>query len=244
MSPTVFADLRCLQDPLYQGRGIGQHVASILRSRVESGCATWTVVGLVDDSLGELARDFVALVDEVTPALNASISRSGAIFLDCSPMTHDPRFTLPFIANANFLKAAIVYDFIPMDRPGYLPTQAARIDYLAKLARLRSFSFYLPISHYSSDRLFDLLGVSRRDIAVTGASVRSSLYRIRDRRRFMPSPYERPNPYFFSLGGGDRRKNTEAAVEAVRRFNETQPENIVLKLSVTTTTATSPNCST
>jgi glycosyltransferase involved in cell wall biosynthesis len=230
MSPVVYADLRCLQDPRFQRRGIGHHVVSILRSRSENGNPAWPVVGLIDDSLGDLPTEYVALVDEITLSSNAAISQTGAIFLDCSPMTHDPWFTLRFTSSAGFLKAAIIYDFIPFDWPGYLPTQAARTEYLVKLARLRSFNFYLPISNYSAGRLSEILGISQREVSVTGASVRNSLYRAHDRSQSAPSPYDRHAPYFFSLGGADRRKNTEVAVVAVRRLNETHAKNILLKV--------------
>jgi glycosyltransferase involved in cell wall biosynthesis len=229
MARSVYVDLRCLQDPAFQGRGIGRHVASLLRTRAEN--VAWTVIGLVDESLGPLPAEYAALVDEIALPSNASVSDSRAIYIDCSPMTHDPRFSLRFTSNASFLKAAIVYDFIPFGRPGYLVTQAARTEYLLKLARLRNFNFYLAISSYSAGRLSEILGISRREICVTGAAVRNSLLKPRTSRQSPSSPYDRPDPYFFSMGGGDRRKNTEAAVSAVRRLNETQPKKIRLKVA-------------
>jgi glycosyltransferase involved in cell wall biosynthesis len=230
MPPVVYADLRCLQDPAFQRRGIGQHVASLLRSRSENG-SPWPVIGLVEASLGNLPTEYASLVDEITLSSDATISQRRAIYVDCSPMTHDPRFSLRFTSNASLLKAAIIYDFIPFDRPGYLPTQSARTEYLLKLARLRTFNFYLPISNYSAGRLSEILGISRSEVCVTGAAVRNSLLRAQNRRQSTPSPYDRPDAYFFSLGGGDRRKNTEAAVWAVRRLNETQPKQFLLKVA-------------
>jgi len=231
MPPVVYADLRCWQDPAFQRRGIGQHVASILRSRAESGNSSWTVIGLVDESLGPLPPEYATLVDEITLSSDASMSRGRAIYVDCSPMTHNSKFNLQLSSNAGFLKTAIIYDFIPFDRPGYLPTQGARTEYLLKLARLRSFNFYLPISNYSAGRLSEILGVSRREICVTGAAVRNSLLPAQSSSHPAPSPYDGPDPYFFSMGGGDRRKNTEAAVCAVRKLNETQARKIRLKVA-------------
>jgi glycosyltransferase involved in cell wall biosynthesis len=227
----VYADLRCLQDPRFQQRGIGHHVASLLRSRAGSGHSAWTVVGLIEESLGDLPSEYAGLVDEIALSSNASIQQRKAIYLDCSPMTHDPRFSLRFTSNASLLKAAIIYDFIPFDWPGYLPTQAVRTEYLLKLARLRNFDFYLPISNYSAGRLSEIIGISRHDVCVTGAGVRNSLLRAHNRRQCAQSPYDRLDPYFFSLGGGDRRKNLEAAVFAVRRLNETRPDKIRLKVA-------------
>ncbi len=228
MARAVYADLRCLQDPEYQGRGIGQHVASLLRTR--GGEVAWNVIGLIDESLGSVPPEYAALVDEITVPSRVSDSERRAIYLDCSPMTHRPRFSLPFTSDTRFVKAAIVYDFIPFDRPGYFASQTARTEYLLKLARLRNFNFYFPISNYSAGRLSEILGISRREICVTGAAVRDSLLRAQIRNQSAPSPYDRPDPYFFSLGGGDRRKNTEVAVSAVRKLNETQPKRILLKV--------------
>lgn len=230
MARVVYADLRCLQDPAFQRRGIGQHVASLLRARIENAKFAWTVIGLIDESLGPLPSEYAALVDEITLPSNASISGNRAIYIDCSPMTHDPRFSLRFTSDASFVRAAIVYDFIPFDRPGYLATQAGRTEYLLRLARLRNFNFYLPISNYSAGRLSEILGISRREICVTGAPVRNSLLMAQTGRQSASSPYHRPDPYFFALGGGDRRKNIEAAVMAVGRLNETRPNKIRLKL--------------
>ncbi len=35
-TPVIYADLRCLQDPNYRVRGIGHHVAALLRTREQS----------------------------------------------------------------------------------------------------------------------------------------------------------------------------------------------------------------
>jgi glycosyltransferase involved in cell wall biosynthesis len=226
----VYADLRCLQEPCFERRGIGNHVASLLRSRRESGNSAWTVIGLVDEALADLPPEYAALVDGITQPANAPIPQTRAIYLDCSPMTQDPRFSLSLTSNGGILKAAIVYDFIPFDRPGYLPTQASRTGYLLKLARLRNFNFYLPISKYTSGRLSEILGISESEVCVTGVAVRNSLLRACNRGQLAPSAYDRPDPYFFSLGGGDRRKNIEAAILAVRKLNETQAKQIRLKV--------------
>ncbi|MBZ5723451.1 MAG: glycosyltransferase [Acidobacteriia bacterium] len=230
MEPVIYGDLRCLQDPAYALRGIGHHTAAVLRGRGRSRCASWKLVGLVDDNLDALPAEFAALANDVSPSRNPSIPRSGAIFLDFSPMTHDPRFSLRFAANPDFLKAAVIYDFIPFDWPGYLPHVASRIDYLSKIARLRSFDLYLPISRYSAGRLAAILSISPSRIAVTGASVRSRLYDLAQVRRAAPPPPQNEHPYFFSLGGDDRRKNTETAVAAVRRLNDMHSRLIPLKV--------------
>ncbi len=230
MEPVIYADLRCLQDPVYARRGIGHHTAAVLGGRGRGRCASWKLVGLVDETLGALPAEHRALVDDVSRSRNPSIPRAGAVFLDFSPMTHDPRFGIRFAAHPGFLKAAVIYDFIPFDWPGYLPHVASRIDYLSKLARLRNFDLYLPISRYSAGRLSAILDLSHARIVVTGASLRSRLYDLAERRRAAPPPPRNAAPYFFSLGGDDRRKNTETAVAAVRRLNRRHARRIPLQV--------------
>ncbi len=145
-------------------------------------------------------------------------------------MTHDTRFSVPLHDRPGILRTAVVYDFIPLDWPGYLPTVASRMAYVAKLARLRDFDLLFPISEYSASRLSQLTGVSRNRIHVTGASVRHSLYEVRDRLASASSAYDRNEPYFVTLGGDDRRKNTEVAVKAVERLNRLHSRRIPLKV--------------
>ncbi len=145
-------------------------------------------------------------------------------------MTHDGRFSLRFQSHPAFFRAAVVYDFIPLEWPGYLPTVASRIDYLAKMARLRKFDLFLPISEYTAWRLSELLGVSRDRIHVTGASVRRSLYELQNRIATVGSPYETKEPYFLIVVAGDSRKNPEVAVKAIRNLNLVYSRRIALKV--------------
>jgi len=145
-------------------------------------------------------------------------------------MTHDTRFSVRFQSNPAFLRAAVVYDFIPLEWPGYLPGVVSRVDYLAKMARLRSFDCFLPISEYTAWRLSELLGVSRSRIHVTGASVRRSLYELRNRLELGPSPYNGKKPYFLIVVAGDARKNPEVPVKAVRHLNLVHSRPVSLKV--------------
>ena len=176
-------------------------------------------MGLVDDSLGSLPAEYSALVDCTSRAFNPPVSRAGAVFIDASPMTHDPRLTIRFTSDNRFFNAAAIYDFIPLDWPGYLQTPADRLGYYAQLARLRCFDLYCPISEYTAWRLAEVLGISRELIVVTGAAVRSRLYEIRQQVAARPAVRNEGLPYFITVGGGDRRKNTEVAVAAVRELN-------------------------
>ena len=229
MAPVIYADLRCLQDPLYRFRGVGHHVAGVLRQRSTSECARWKLVGLVDEALPPLPGEYAGLADEISRSTNPPVPRSGAVFIDGSPMTHDPHFNVRFTSDRKFLNAAVIYDFIQLDWPGYLPTAAQRIEFLSRVARLRSFDVFFPISEYSGWRLSEIAGIAPGAIRVTGAAVRSRIYEIR--RQMPPQPPRRGAvPYFLTVGGGDRRKNTEVAVAAVRRLNGGGGHNVALQV--------------
>ncbi len=230
MQPVIYADLRSLQDICYQRRGIGYHTAALLRARNGSSLNNWKLIGLVDSDFPDLPCDLVNLVDEISPCLNPCLNGAPAIFIDGSPMTHDTRFSLRFQNHPAVLKAAVLYDFIPLDWPGYLPTLAQRIEYSAKVARLCKFDLFFPISGYTAWRLAELTGVSGNRVKVTGASVRQSLYDARTQIVDSKSPYEQEEPYFVTLGGDDRRKNTDVAVKAVQHLNLLYGRRIPLKV--------------
>lgn len=217
-SPSIYVDARCLQDPQYQFRGVGHHVSSLLRNRVQTAAKSFRFVALADPDLPPMPDEYAQLFDEVGFCLNPSLPSRGSIFINPSPMTHDPRFGLRFIHHRNLLSAAIVHDFIPFDWPGYLPEVSNRIDYLSKLANLKSLTIFLPNSKYTARRLIEMLGVNPEDVRVTGCSIRSAFFEYA-RASNIATPSEISSPYFLTVGGGDRRKNTETAVRAVRNLN-------------------------
>lgn len=230
MDAIIYADLRCLQDYNYRIRGIGHHVSALLRTRRKSAFSNCKLIGLTDPEAPELPSEYASSVDEVSSSVNPILNSSTAIFIDGTPMTHDPRFSLRFLAHPAFLSAAVIYDFIPLDWPGYLPSVVSRIDYVAKLARLRKFKLFLPISEYTAWRLSDLLGITRNRIHVTGASVRRSLYELRSTVGSGVSPYDVAEPYFVIVIAADPRKNPQVAVKAVRRLNLLYSRRIRLKV--------------
>ena len=229
-SPTIYVDARCLQDPQYQFRGIGHHVASLLRNRLKTAARDCCLVALTDGDLPAMPETYCTLFDEVSHCLNPSLKRIGNIFVQGSPMTHDPRFSLRFVHHPNLLTASIVYDFIPLDWPGYLTQTSHRIDYLSKLTRLKSSGLFLPISRYSARRLIELTGVGEADILVTGASIRSSLFELARTLQGAGPSARNDTPYFLTIGGGDPRKNTETAVRAVRGLNMGSSKPVQLRI--------------
>jgi hypothetical protein len=93
MQPVIYADMRCLQDPNYRVRGIGHHVAALLKTRRDSAFADWKAIGLVDPASPKLPDEYASLVDEVTASVNPCYDGSPAVFIDGTPMTHDLRFS-------------------------------------------------------------------------------------------------------------------------------------------------------
>jgi glycosyltransferase involved in cell wall biosynthesis len=213
--PTIYVDVRCLQDPSYQYRGVGLHVSSVIRARANTPAASWPLVALSDATLPPVPDSYRQLFDSISPCLNYSFPRTGSVFLNASPMTHHPQFVLRFVPHPRLLTASIVYDFIPLDWPGYLPDIASRNGYHSKLVRLGTSDVFLPISNYSASRLIEILKVDPKTVQVTGAPVRMSLCDAACRFQS-----QRPTQaYFLTVGGGDPRKNVETAVRAVGQLN-------------------------
>lgn len=230
MKAALYVDLRALQDPDYRVRGIGRHVTALLRSRKRSHLSDCKTIGLIDPRSPKLVPETMSLVDEVTGSVNPCCDGVSSVFIDGTPMTHDPRFALRFENHPAFLRAAVVYDFIPIEWPTnfYLPTVAHRIEYVAKMARLKKFDLFFPISQYTAGRLSELLGVSGDRVRVTGASVRNCFYQFRDRS--VSSRDKKEQPYFLIVIAPDVRKNPEVAVKAVCHLNLVYGRRIPLKV--------------
>jgi glycosyltransferase involved in cell wall biosynthesis len=216
MNKTIYVDARCLQDPKYRVRGIGQHLAALLRTRPASTFSSWKTVAVADPLAPELRQPDIASFDEITYSANPTLGNARAVFIDGTPMTHDSHFDLRFMGNQGCMTASVVHDFIPLDWPGYLPTISSRITYIAKMARLRNFDVFFPNSDYTAWRLSEVLGIPRSRMHVTGASVRQQLYRLTTKRR---NRNTRSGRYFVIVVAEDARKNPNVVVEAIRRLN-------------------------
>lgn len=203
----IVVDGRCLQDPNYATRGIGQHVRVLLRSRQRHGGSGLLLTAVLDRDLPPLDREDSGLFDE---RRTTAYLRGGeaCAFLSPSPMTHSPLPMARLLMRPDVRCAAIVYDFIPHDEPQrYLASETARLGYATCLAWLRRFDHFMPISRYTSQRLQDLLDVQAQRCTVTGVSVRESL---------LPNGTgdQPPGDYVLVVGGGDPRKNPEVAISA------------------------------
>lgn len=226
--PVLYVDARCLQDPAFQFRGVGVVVASVLQCRAASKAAGFQTVGLLDDRMLELPPALRELFDETSYCLNMGHCPAGGIFLNSSPMTHDPGKTIAFTNRRDLLSVSIIYDFIQLDWPGYFPNLSDRIDFAAKLARLKNCKLFTPISEYSAQRLRELIRPPDDCIQVIGAPVRTSL--VEAASRIPARNGSQKPPYFLTVGGGDRRKNSEVAVAAIRKVRGILDADVRLKL--------------
>jgi glycosyltransferase involved in cell wall biosynthesis len=119
---------------------------------------------------------------------------------------------LPLIARPDVLTASLVYDFIPLDWPGYLNTVSSRIRYFSRLARLRRSDLFFPLSQYTARRLQELLAAPAEAAHVTGVAVRPAL--LRAARGVERSSCRSGRPYFLVAAADDPRKNPEAPIRA------------------------------
>ena len=230
---TIFADVRCLQDERYRFRGIGRHAASLLRCRHLSKAHKFRVIGLVDPCMPALPNEFQDLCDGVSASWNPSLSAKGDVFLSFSPMTHDSRSLLRMLGQSRLLTAAVVYDFIPLDWPGYLNSIADRIRYVSHLATLKRFDLLLPISNYSGTRACELVGIDASRMQVTGVAIRDSFLGCASRAQTRAPEEQQPRdrrPYFLIIGGDDPKRNLNTAVRAVSRLNLTMSQPVSLRI--------------
>lgn len=213
----VYVDLRCLQDPHYSFRGIGLHTASVLRHARTFLPERTELVGLLDDALPPLPDVYRDLTDRIGRARSVGAGCGPALFLQPSPMTHDPAVMGGLVNDRRVVSAALVYDFIPLDfADAYLRTPSERRGYLANLYWLKRHHLFCPISDYSARRLREIVGVPAAAVAVTGASVREAFSRF-DAAQMSQTPHRSrfaAGDYFLMVGGNDERKNTRAALLA------------------------------
>ncbi len=197
MCPRLIIDMRCLQDPNYTERGIGNHARCIIRH------APAPFIGLFDPKLPPMAPEFAALAAVLSPHAYLPDVAPGAVFLNPSPMSPDQHFNVRLLHSPGLTKAACVHDFIPYDRQEtYLTQPVNRLDYFAAMAWLRRYDIFLPNSETTGERLRELYGQVRAHI--TGVALPPWIEGIRP---------EAPR-HILMVGGDDARKNPEVLARA------------------------------
>jgi glycosyltransferase involved in cell wall biosynthesis len=224
----LIIDARCLQDPAFARRGIGSHAAGLIaggraRADIRTACR---FVALTDPALPALTEDFHALFDDVRVVAYRHASAQ-TIFLQPSPMTHDPLWVARLLADPNVPSIALVYDFIPHEFPQrYLTNSVTRVRYYASLASLRLYDGLLAISEATRLQLESWVAHRALLVAVTGVALRSSML-----------PQSNPLPARRALGrilvpsGEDWRKNPEIAVRAHAMATALQSQAVTLEFT-------------
>ncbi|MDE8344760.1 MAG: glycosyltransferase [Acidocella sp.] len=202
MSPNhplaIIIDMRCLQDRNYTERGIGNHARNII-AHVEA-----PFTGIIDPALPSLPAAWAARAASLSPHGYIPDAPPGTVFLNPSPMSPDQNFIARILTQPNILKAALVYDFIPLDHPAdYLTHPVTRLDYYAALAWARRYDILFPISQDTDARLRALY--SPRRTHITGVALPSWIAGIAPA---MPR-------HILMIGGEDARKNPETLLRAI-----------------------------
>ena len=214
-------DLRCLQDPLYRGRGIGRHAVALLGT-ARTMMPDYRIIGLTDPELPELQATPRAMVDAVRHSAYTGAMFDPCLFVQFSAMTHDPLFVARLLDHPEVRSAAVVYDFIPLEEPErYLPLAGNRLDYHVGLRWLARHDLFLPISADAANRLAALVGARGQRIVVTGAPLAPSFESL------LPGTPQ----HILVVGGGDARKNPECAVRAHARSAVLQAARIPLVIT-------------
>jgi glycosyltransferase involved in cell wall biosynthesis len=214
----ILADIRCLQDENYAGRGVGSHAACLLEA-IRDRIGTAEIIGLVDPAIGEVDHRHKGLCDTLRPAFVSIDASTPTILLSLSPMTHDTRLPAMLIDRPNVFPVAVVYDFIPLEFPQrYLAAQAAKFAYAAATTWLAAHRAFFPISEHSGHELVRRLHVARRDVHVTGVALRPSFASLLAAQPTVAVPADAADETMLFVGGPDPRKNLETVVEAHARL--------------------------
>jgi glycosyltransferase involved in cell wall biosynthesis len=195
---------------------VGYHSAGILRY-AKDFFPHAEVVGIVDESLERLDEERRELIDKQQCCRYPVPSRDTDVFVQLSPMTHDPSVMAPLLGRSGVVTCSVVYDFIPLADPDqYLPSPELHRAFLNRLAWLKLYDRFCPISEYSGRELGKLLGVGRHTIHVTGACVRDTFmeFHPEDHEQATPACRWLPRNYFLFVGGGHPRKNADVVVRA------------------------------
>ena len=208
MAPDLIIDMRCLQDAARSERGVPGHAAATIRlaRRVSAWARTARIVGIVDHRMPALAPELAALADEVRGNAYMPSPPPGSLLLNPAPMGPDQDVLGRLLLDPRIAKAAVVYDFIPLDQPArYLGDPVHRLEYSTALVWLRRYQLFLPISAATGARLGALWPEAVNRV-VTGVPL--SLF---GGAETVPAA---PARHLLMVGGDDPRKNPEVLIRA------------------------------
>lgn len=208
----IIVDVRCLQDPRYQLRGVGHHAKQVLQTVLEFCGEEMELVLLMDPALAEADPDLLCPGCRFVAAIDHECLDNAALFIELSPMTASPGPVLPLLLSPSVRCAAIIYDFIPGEFTSfYLHSDARLISYRAQLEALSNYDALLSISKSTASALsgfmeknipIDVTGVANPFDEIVGTS---------DQTGAEPVPY---SSFVLIASGADSRKNPLAAIAA------------------------------
>lgn len=220
MLPNLVIDLRCLQDPNYAERGIGNHARCIVAT------APARFIGIFDPALPPLPPDVAELAAVLSPHAYLPGLTPGSVFLNPSPMTPGQNFVARLLLDKNIFKAACVHDFIPYDdQPRYLTHPVNRLDYFGAMAWLRRYDLLLANSAPTAARARELFGDV--PMAVTGVALPPWAAAL------TPGAPK----HILMVGGDDTRKNPEILAYAHAGSKTLKSIPLVISGSCTPATA-------
>ncbi|QVL32628.1 glycosyltransferase [Telmatocola sphagniphila] len=210
----IYVDVRCLQMPAYNYRGIGYHSAGVLRHAKEFLGDSIRLIGLTDSLYPVVPEEFSHLCDEYRDRVPLDVGP--ALVLHLSPMTHCCSFLAQMFLQPELFHVAIFYDTIPLQEPHrYLPTPRRHREYLNSMIWLKMVDCFCAISKTAATQLENIIGPASDRMAVTGACLRESFQDI-DFSMPLPGPFA-SRKYFLVIGSEDERKNVEIVLASHAR---------------------------
>src|SRR5882757_1604356 len=102
----------------------------------------------------DLADEDRTLFDGLIRARDPDSLEPGT-YISLSPMTHPAHKTLRRVGEG-LRAAALIYDFIPLDHPGYLSSAMVLKQYRQALEHLRLYGQFFAISRFTARRLAEI----------------------------------------------------------------------------------------
>jgi glycosyltransferase involved in cell wall biosynthesis len=165
----VAVDARALQSPAFGTRGIGRFAAAALAG-VRSAVADECITLVIDPGLHRLPAELAGSCRQVSRITESDVAHYG-LFIEPSPMTHNPDPVLPLLLS-DVHSLAVVFDFIPRHYPSvYLSNVAGRAEYAACLDALRHYRDFLCISQGVSEELAEVLAQAGRQLPASSRAV-------------------------------------------------------------------------
>src|SRR5262249_14651360 len=130
------------------------------------------------------------------------------LFVQLSPMTHDPLFIARLLEREGVFKVSVVHDFIPLALPDrYLPKAAQKIDYSCKLHWLSRYDHFFANSEWTKSEIVRVLTADESRISVSFPPIDPIFHERRDTAA-------RPPSHIMVIGGRDPRKNVDCPIGA------------------------------